>query len=698
MAEPARLEAWRTHAVVLAGFLAISLVSMWPLLSSPTTLRPDLASGRQLLDADFFLIVWALSWGTHALGTDPLSLFEANSFHPSPASLAFSEHFVGYLPIFAPAYALSDNPILATNVTLVLIPLLRAGAMYSLALRFCPVPAAVVAGFLFGFFGQSVRANPMHLHATGFLYVPLALLFTERWLDRARVGDALGVAVCLFLQAATSFYLGYGAMIAYGTYLPFALAGWRARLDRRRVLGLALAGVAAVLAMVPLALPYLSLRAEGIIPATQDAVGLVPHYARQYVVRYLTENGWALTGLPLAVLGLLPVARARSAHLRAAGVALLVVGLLLAHGPWLPVGRALVWSPYQLLQDHVPGFSSVRVSHRFRVIAHLGVCLLAGFGFARLTGRWRRWPAWSAALVVVIAGSSFGLFRGFPTTAVAVGPEAPPAYLWLRAHGEEKPLLEWPMGSPRVEANRMFQSVHHWLPLVNGYSAYPFGSKAFVARLAGRLRSGEQVQNVIDHVDLGWVLVHTDEMQPIQRDRWKGPPPPGLELVHVWGGDRLYRVTAEPEEDRRGILFSATHTIEGHEKRDVTVDPCPGRLEVDPPSEAWWPMRWARLDVGARNQGSRTWPARSLRRAGLVELRWCWVGQCEDPGRVALERDVGPGEVGLARLRLRPPLRIGDAALRLWLEQSPGRSLESCGVEAVEVPVTLRMGKPDAGT
>ncbi|TMB48385.1 MAG: hypothetical protein E6J60_14565, partial [Deltaproteobacteria bacterium] len=43
--------------------------------------------------SDMRLIVWILSWVSHALVTDPARLFDAPIFHPAPAQLTGCEHF-----------------------------------------------------------------------------------------------------------------------------------------------------------------------------------------------------------------------------------------------------------------------------------------------------------------------------------------------------------------------------------------------------------------------------------------------------------------------------------------------------------------------------------------------------------------------------------------------------------------------------
>src|SRR5262245_30897890 len=101
---------------------------------------------------DSLLNLWIMACGFHALSTDPWTLFNANIFYPASNTLALSEHLLGVLPIFAPAYALTGNPVLAYNTVFLLSFTLSGMAMF-LLVRYWTQNywAALVAGFLFAF-------------------------------------------------------------------------------------------------------------------------------------------------------------------------------------------------------------------------------------------------------------------------------------------------------------------------------------------------------------------------------------------------------------------------------------------------------------------------------------------------------------------------------------------------------------------
>lgn len=67
-------------------------------------------------DPDTHLFIWTMAWHVHALADQPLSLFDANIFHPLRRTLAFSENLIGSALFAAPVIWLTSNPVLGMNV------------------------------------------------------------------------------------------------------------------------------------------------------------------------------------------------------------------------------------------------------------------------------------------------------------------------------------------------------------------------------------------------------------------------------------------------------------------------------------------------------------------------------------------------------------------------------------------------------
>jgi hypothetical protein len=681
--------------LLCAAYSALTVWWLWPLPTVWSIEAPYFGADFGASVADFYLIVWALAWDTHALFSAPLRLFDANIFYPSMLSLAYSEHFLGYVPIFAFPYALSGNPILAVNLLVFATYPLCALAMYFLARRFTSRPAAATAGFFYAFCLWRYQSVP-HLHMLGVQYLPLVLLFTERWLEARRVRDAVALALVMALQALSSYYLAYALGLMYAPYLLVALWRWRRRLDARRIIGLA--AVAAVVGslLVLTSLPYLRLRELGLIPeygeSGPQAVGLMPALGALKVWEYFSTAAVGPVGYFLALVALLPPWRGRRWPL-GIGVLLVSVGTILALGPGLRIGERLYWSPYNVLLEVVPGLSSVRLPLRFRVVVQLGLALLAGLGLARLTTRRSAWVGWSAALAATFAALWTFALPPLPLHPELTGDAVPAPYRWLASHRDGRALLEVPGGDFPVMARRMYFSTYHWLPMIGGYSGYPPASADYLHTLAHGLPARETLQEIVDLVDVGWILVHLDQLSPRAASRWHDPEPgEGLELIGVWEHDALLRVTLPVVEDRRGRLTNARETLGG-----VPLEPlgasCPGELRVAAlPPEPWLVHTPGRVVVELANRGDAPWPGMAFSPRHLVRLSGRFVsrkGRSLPAQEAALPGDVPAGGTLQAPAIFLSPAWPGSYQLELSLVQAEDGPLTRCGLAPIQVPVSI---------
>src|SRR6185503_3480298 len=130
--------------LVACAYVALAVIKTLPLSRTFTTHLPsDLG--------DPLLTTWIMAWGSHALAHHPLSLFDANLLYPLDRTLAFSDHLLGVLPIFAPVYAATGNQIAAANTVFLLSFALSAFAAFCLTYMLTSAPwPSFLAGLLFG--------------------------------------------------------------------------------------------------------------------------------------------------------------------------------------------------------------------------------------------------------------------------------------------------------------------------------------------------------------------------------------------------------------------------------------------------------------------------------------------------------------------------------------------------------------------
>ena len=188
------------HAAVL--FAALTVVMTWPLALRPAS--TTLPTGP---DGDLF--IWTLAWDTHAFLHAPLSIFDANIYHPLRHTLAYSENLIGSAFVAAPVIWLTGNPVLALNIVALLSCALCGLGAFVLARRVgIGTAGAVVAGLVFAFSPpRFFRTAQLHIGVVQ--WVPFALASLHAYLDEGRKRDLRLAAGLFTLQALSS---GHGAV------------------------------------------------------------------------------------------------------------------------------------------------------------------------------------------------------------------------------------------------------------------------------------------------------------------------------------------------------------------------------------------------------------------------------------------------------------------------------------------------------
>lgn len=688
----------RALAVVLVLSVLVTLWWSWPGLRRwDTAVDYAVVGGNlgQLQEADFFLNAWTITWVSHALAHDPVNLFNGNTFFPARYSVAYSESMIGYVPLFAPVYWATGNPILALNVMAALTYPLAAVCAFLLArLWLRPAPAAL-AGMLYAFtLGRYVTVP--HYQCLGIAGVPLIVMAVEQWLRHARARSAILLVVAIVWQSMCSGYMIYGVLILLLVWVPASLWHHRARLDRRRLVGLAMAGAVAGGLVIALMWPYLVLRAQGLITAYDDEIesgGLVPSVARRQLRTELFLFGPRPLGWLLAAVAVLLPARDEQRWLKRGALLLIVTGCIASLGPRMDLGLgAPLWSPYLLLRDWLPGFASVRNPNRFAILAILGTVLLAGIGAERLTRNLSRRVQWLAVGVALAASLALVPFPELPSHPVPEGASPPPVLSWLRQHGDGRAVLELPAAAGAAQrSRRTFLSTAHWHPVVEGYAVNGPKHVGMINWLARALPDESALQQIVDLVDVRWLVVHHDEMDERSRAVWDGRLPDGIERVATFGPDVLYRITRAPRRDRRALLVNDTTTLDG--TRIAPIGPsCAGTLAFvgwNRPPIAGQPLR---ADLVITNASRETWPAAGFVPAGLVAVDATVVDTAQDRVvaklRSRIEQDLPPNVPRTAKVWILSPLAPGSYVLRLRLVQPVRGALDDC-VPPIEVPFAV---------
>jgi hypothetical protein len=530
-------------AGVVLLFVAAALWLLRPL--------PRLAGTHSIETCDSLFIAWVYSWDLHALLTPGKSFFHANAFHPMKKALALGDHMVGNVPLFAPAMLVTGNPLLGTNVVIIVSFVLSGLSMTWLVHYYTRrLGPSVAAGFVYAF--VPFRFSQLsHHHLLSLQWLPVAVYFGDRLLREGGRRAWLGFTAFTLWQCLVSYYLAYLTAVVLGAY--GAVAAWRLRAERpgRRVLayGLGLASVAAV--MVPLTLPYARLQREGIIPRftradllNVDATAMaLADPVRSYLSvpptspyrRLLPFNSRHLDSEKTLFPGFVPlvtiVAAAGAVRLGRRAVpssvprgvpaalgTVLAATFVLSLGPWLVWNdeRTSIPLPAYWLAVSVPGFSGIRAWSRFGFGVVFALSALFGLALARLTVRAtpRRRGLVAAGAIGLLAVE----YDTAPLHLSAIPPVRTPASAWLAERASEGgALLVLPnYVHPCERARYMYHSTVHWLPLANAYSGHLPPVLAETNELAERLPDPLALRQARNR-GIRWLLLERDGLAAPQR-------------------------------------------------------------------------------------------------------------------------------------------------------------------------------------
>jgi hypothetical protein len=346
-------------------------------------------------------------------------------------------------------------------------------------------PAAILCGLVFAFAApRFLRLDQFHL--TTVQWIPFCLAYLHGYFEDGRPRD-LRIAIGFFsLQTLTS---GHGAVFC----LLAILVVLADRLVRRTPLRLARrvrdVGVTGTLLLVPPALIFLPYRAaqreiglrrglDGWDITTSSFVSS-PTYVDTWLRHalpswtWLSEppDAWLFPGVLPLVLAAVGVIAWRRSRWRPpvwawAYVALTVLCLWLAVGP--PFG---LWGWIYRL----PGLSFIRVPTRFVIVGLLGLGVLTGVGFERLTRRLP--PATTRWLAGVTAALLMAEFVVAPLHPVRYTMELPDIDRYVATLPGRVAVVDLPLPDSqslivREERNSryMIHSLAHFRPIFEGYS------------------------------------------------------------------------------------------------------------------------------------------------------------------------------------------------------------------------------------
>ena len=511
----------RAEPLSRGGVLAVNaaFVTLSALFCSKIFLLTDLNS-HGILGGDPAASNWQLQWVSRALYTDPLSLFDGNTFHPHPNVVALMDHMLTLAVINVPLSLLSDSPWFGYNLLIFLAYYLSCIGGYWFVRevtgsRHAGVWGGVFWAFLFFRIHHIGHLNILSFQGMPFVAASLVLFLRHPTLVRTLVFSALFVA-----QALVSWYHAVNTAILVFVVSLVQAGRHRLTLSHASLFAAAVALCATVI--LPTAVPYRrSLQethlgdryVEALAPGDRVFITdyLVPPLST-FVGQVRQAGPWiwgeqslyiGYSALVLALAGLLlrgvPEAAARSQLARvtsrwwlATGVCLVAVGFVAAKGF---VSSEQVRLPLFYLSE-LPGLDFIRglrTTQRYSLLIYFGILILSGAGAAALAARCRSsstgWLAIGlACLVFLLEVYPYRLpFQPHPYEVSQLDRAIP--LLW----DDERtpvvvhlPIHYFLRRNATPEAVYMLDSTHHWARVVNGFSGgQPRGFRQSLEALNG---------------------------------------------------------------------------------------------------------------------------------------------------------------------------------------------------------------------
>jgi hypothetical protein len=279
-------------------------------------------------------------------------------------------------------------------------------------------------------------------------------------------------------------------------------------------------------------------------------------------------------------------------------------------------------------------------------------------------------------------------------------------YRWLGEHGAGRPLLDWPVAPPGdlragyEHARAMYFATYHWLPLVNGYTAYEPPSFQVVSLLAQELPDARAVQDLVDLTGVRLLVLHRDRLPPEARERWDGWVAAGCERLAEFGPDVVCGLPPVAE-DLRGRVVAANVRPPVESFRGVPLVPLPssalvGSLAVRAGGGSMGAGLVQRLRLEVTNGGDRSWPGLAPLVPGVIAVRHRWRPSEPVPAAAPPEWtstpllcDLPPRRSCTVVVPVAVPRAPGAYVLDLALGQEDGAEVVLDGGAPLGVPVRV---------
>ncbi len=494
---PARM---RKHAVAAIAYVVLAIAMTWPLVRNMGT--------AVAYPSDPFINIWILDWDWWATFHSPLSLFDANAFHPARYALAFSENLYGVALLLMPLRFMGVDAITAYNIAMIIGFAFSGFAAWLLGYRLTGSYAGALAAGVFYAFVPFRFTHLSHLQHVWGGWIPMLLVALLWYVERPTWKRGIACGAVFFFNALTNihwFLLGsFAVAVTVAIFVAAGVRRWRE---------LAISTGVALIALIPFLYPYAAAaKIYGMTRSYAETLGFsaipsdwlrVSFHNRMYAaLRHplVDAERWLFPG----ALSLILAAVALFAILRyTRGVVIGAVWCLLGFVGSLGLN---FWF-HTFLFDAVPGFRAIRAPARWASIAYVGLAILIAVAIAFIEQRRNtRWIAWIFPLLFLVE------LRAAPINwyqAVAAPPEV---YRWLAKQNISGAVLELPVDTGSSEYIYLLRATEHRKRLVNGVSGFVPPQLAKLIAMSREQPIPDSFVDELRRIGTELVIVHADSL------------------------------------------------------------------------------------------------------------------------------------------------------------------------------------------
>jgi hypothetical protein len=175
--------------------------------------------------------------------------------------------------------------------------------------------------------------------------------------------------------------------------------------------------------------------------------------------------------------------------------------------------------PYMFLYENIVLFKGIRVPERFGIFVMLALCVLAGYGVAKMSLLIKkRGAAILTCLFLVFLIYEF-ICVPFPYEKIPREPDE--VYRWLASTKEQFAILEYPLIKLQTNKYYMYWSIFHRKKLANGSSGFNppvFNQLREIAHQEGPFPHREFIQYVKMQVPVKYLILHLESFSGAEKE------------------------------------------------------------------------------------------------------------------------------------------------------------------------------------